>query len=63
MSVSDVINCMAETHSGRCARCMTCRIVRALENFVDVDAMGKIAVHVDRIGDELGVISEYVERL
>ncbi len=63
MSVADVINCMAETHSGRCARCMTCRIVRALENMGDHDAVAGIARHVDRIGDELGVISEYVERL
>ena len=62
MSVADVINCMAETHSGRCARCMTCRLVRAVENLrVDVDS-NELAKHLDRIGDELGVISEVAER-
>jgi hypothetical protein len=62
--IGEVINCMAMTRDARCARCVTCRIVRALENgLLELQNMTDIARHVDRIGDELGVISERVEEM
>ena len=63
MSLMEAINCMTVEEIRGCGRCMTCRIISALENLVNVDAIDQIARHVDRIGDEIGVISEYVERL
>lgn len=62
--IGEVLNCMAMTHDARCARCAVCRIVRALENgLIELQNMTDIARHVDRIGDELGVISERVEEM
>lgn len=62
--IGELINCMATTHEGRCARCAVCRIVRAIENGLsEMQNLTDIARHVDRIGDELGVISERVEEM
>ncbi len=63
LSFIEAINCMTVEEVRGCGRCMTCRIIHALENLtIEVDS-DQLARHVDRIGDELGVISEYVERL
>jgi hypothetical protein len=61
--IGELINCMARTYDGRCAMCAVCRIVLAIESIVEPDQLANIARHVDRIGDELGVISERVEEL
>lgn len=61
--IGDLINCMARTYDGRCHRCAVCRIVHAIESLAEPDQLSVIARHVDRIGDELGVISERVEDL
>ena len=59
--IGELINCLARTHEGRCGMCAVCRIVYAIENLrVEVDSE-KMARHLDRIGDELGVISEVME--
>jgi hypothetical protein len=63
VSLMEAINCMTVEEIRGCGRCMTCRIIHALEAVVDGDALEEIAKHVDRIGDEVAVISEYVERL
>ncbi|MGI9458886.1 MAG: hypothetical protein ACR2NF_02715 [Pirellulales bacterium] len=60
--MGDIINCMAETREGRCARCLTCRIVYAIENLNVDNHTTRMVAHLDRIGDELGVISEVAER-
>lgn len=63
MSFIEAVNCMTVEEVRGCGRCMTCRLIHALENLtIEVDAE-QVAKHVDRIADELGVISEYVERL
>jgi len=59
--IGEVINCMARPYDGRCGMCAVCRIVLAIESIVEPDQLGNIARHVDRIGDELGVISEVME--
>ena len=61
--IGELINCLAHTHEGRCGMCAVCRIVLAIESIVEPDQLGNIARHVDRIGDELGVISERVEEM
>jgi hypothetical protein len=61
--IGELINCLARTYDARCHRCATCRIVLALESLVEPDQLSVIARHVDRIGEELGVISERVEEM
>jgi len=59
--IGEMINCMARTYEGRCAMCAVCRIVLAIEMLQEPDQLSNIARHVDRIGDELGVISQVME--
>jgi hypothetical protein len=61
--IGEIINCMARTYDARCNRCVTCRVVNAIEALQEPDQLANIARHVDRIGDELGVISERVEEM
>jgi hypothetical protein len=62
--IGEIINCMSMTNDGRCARCAVCRIVIAIERLQAPETVNNIddmRRHLDRIADELGVISEVME--
>jgi len=58
------LNCQS-SHGNGCGRCMTCRLEYALSLIQQELELTKRSLtrHVDRIADELGVISERVEEM